>query len=46
MHWFFYRIMNSYASMLLDWANHGYASELDLFVTRSILWYIMSFVLD
>ncbi|CBK24831.2 uncharacterized protein [Blastocystis hominis] len=26
--------------MLLDWASHGYQSELDLFITRSILWLI------
>ena len=34
-------ITRSYAGMLLDWASHGYRSELDLFVTRSILWYIV-----
>ena len=32
---------HSYAGMLLDWASHGYQSELDLFITRSILWYIV-----
>ena len=29
--------MNAYADLLLDWATHGYASEIDLFITRPIL---------
>lgn len=31
--------MEAYSEMILDWASHGYASEIDLFVTRPILQY-------
>ena len=30
--------MGEYAQMVLEWASTGYASEIDLFVTRSVLW--------
>lgn len=30
--------MSDYAEMVLAWAATGYASELDLFVTRAVLW--------
>ena len=30
--------MKDYADMVLEWAQNGYASEVDLFITRPILW--------
>ena len=30
--------MEEYAKMVLEWSGKGYASEIDLFVTRPILW--------
>ena len=30
--------MEQYAKMVLEWSEKGYASEVDLFVTRSVLW--------
>lgn len=30
--------MEEYAKMILEWSEKGYASEIDLFVTRPILW--------
>ena len=32
--------MDEYAQMVLEWASTGYASEIDLFVTRSVLWLV------
>ena len=32
--------MSSYAELLLDWASHGYSSEVDLFITRPILLFL------
>lgn len=29
-----------HAAMVLEWASQGYASEIDLFVTRAVLWFI------
>ena len=29
--------MEEYANMLLDWASHGYESEIDLFLARPVL---------
>ena len=29
--------MKDYAEMVLEWAQNGYASEVDLFITRPIL---------
>lgn len=32
--------MTEYAQMVLEWAATGYASEIDLFVTRPVLWLV------
>lgn len=32
--------MAEYAQMVLEWATTGYASEIDLFVTRPVLWLV------
>ena len=32
--------MTEYAQMVLEWATTGYASEIDLFVTRPVLWLV------
>lgn len=32
--------MTEYAKMVLEWAATGYASEIDLFVTRPVLWLV------
>ena len=30
--------MKDYAELVLEWAQNGYTSEVDLFITRPILW--------
>ena len=30
--------MEEYAKMVLEWSEKGYTSEVDLFVTRPVLW--------
>ena len=38
----FYQVsenMKDYADMVVEWSKEGYPSEIDLFITRPILWY-------